>query len=206
MTLSGAEEDSGEGGDNLLDLGGVIGNKVALLPTLNHIPSLSSLCTAIHPTLTVMQTLSYPNMQAQSTTSTGGAAVASSFNFTKAAEMRATAMQRRSPASPASAPVRPLQPGTESRLELAGRAAKAGTPLPAHFGGSMSGGAPLALTPASSTQGAGGGVGPAQATGGTAGVFSAHSSTCLPMHACYLSKHRIGRCKGLHHHKCFGCL
>ena len=170
MSLSGAEEDSAEGGDDLLDLGRMIGNKVALLPTFDHLLSFFSSCTAIHPTVVVMQTLSFPTMaaymQAPSTTSTGGAAVASSFNFTKAAEMRAAAMQRQSSASPASAPVRALQPG----VELLGRATEAGARPAAQPGGSVSGAALPTVTPTGSTQGAAGGAVPAQAAGGTAGV------------------------------------
>ncbi|CAK0779713.1 hypothetical protein CVIRNUC_004832 [Coccomyxa viridis] len=110
--------------------------------------------------------------KAPSTTSTGGAAVASSFNFTKAAEMRAAAMQRQSAASPASTPVRGLQPGIKSGTEPPGRAAKAGALLPAQPGGSMSGDAPPSVSPTDSTQGAAGGAGPSQAAGGSAGMLT----------------------------------
>ena len=49
--LSGAEEDLGEAGDDLLDLGGMIGNKVAFLPTLHHLTDLSPYYIAICPSL-----------------------------------------------------------------------------------------------------------------------------------------------------------
>ena len=148
-----------------------------------------------------MHTLPYPMtaayMQAPSITSTGGAAVASSFNFTRAAEMRAAAMLRQSPASLAPAPVQALQPGTELGTELPGRAAKAGTPPPAQPGVSMAGGVPASVTPAGSTQGAAGGGGPLQAAGGTAGMQPIAAQLC--QHARCISKHSTGTCRRRYH-------
>ena len=45
VMLSGTEEDAGEGGDDLLDLGAMISNKVALLPTIHKLASLAYLYT-----------------------------------------------------------------------------------------------------------------------------------------------------------------
>ena len=121
--------------------------------------------------------------------------MASSFNFTKAAEMRAAAMQRQSAASPASTPVRGLQPGIKSGTEPPGRAAKAGAQLPAQPGGSMSGDALPSVSPTDSIQGAAGGAGPSQAAGGSAGVLPIAPQLCR--YARCPSRYRTGRCRGL---------
>lgn len=173
ITLSGAEEDLGEGGDDLLNLGGMIGNKVDFLPTIYHLQRLLPFYNlASHPLLAVMHTLLEPMMaayvQAPSTTSTGGAAVASSFNFTKAAEMRAAAMQRQSVAPPASAPMQVVQPGIQPGMGLPRKSVgvKAG-PL-AQPAASVSGAAQVIVTRSGSAQGAAGGASPLQIGGGAA--------------------------------------
>ena len=172
MTLSGVE-DLGEGGDDLLDLRDMIGNKVDLLPTGHHLARHRSFhIIADHPASAVMQICVGPMMtaylQAPSTTSTGGAAVASSFNFTKAAKMRAAAMQRQSIASSASAPMQAVQLGIEPGMVLPGKLAEAEARSPAPPMPSKSGPALLLVTPTSSQRGATSTAGPLPVGNGAA--------------------------------------
>ena len=184
ITLSGAEEDSGEAGDDLLDLVGMIGNKVDFLSTIHHLARhLPFYILASHPLLAVMHTILDPMMaayvQAPSTTSTGGAAVASSFNFTKAAEMRAAAMQRQSVASPASATMQAVQPGIEPGMGLPRKSVGEKAGPPAQPAASVSGAAQVLVTRSGSAQGAGDGASPLQVgSGAAAGVQLTVAQLC----------------------------
>ena len=67
VTLSGTEEDAGEGGDDLLDLGAMISNKVAFLPTLHHLACLTYLYTVSCSPLTA----AYPSIPNDNCTHAG---------------------------------------------------------------------------------------------------------------------------------------